>query len=343
MKRAVTIDPDHASEHDPRVHQARPPRRWSLPEVRIVAIYFIVASVWIVGSDLVLTKSAANDAKTGFIQTLKGLNFVITTAILLFFVLRHAYSGWRRAEQERVTVIDQAREKFRKLSSHVQSLREKDRTWIAREIHDELGQLLTGIQMQLRLIENRLEERDERALNPIIDKLVETSNLVDATIASVQRISAGLRPSALDHLGLAAALTEEAEQFSSRAGIPCSISITDIPPVLPSEVSTAVFRIFQEALTNVARHAGARQVETVISVSDGVFKLVIHDDGKGIDPSVVEDPRSLGLIGMLERAENVGGHVTFSRHPEKGTAVTLTIPLPSHVNHHELCYENSDH
>lgn len=92
------------------MHQARLSRRWSLPEVRIVAIYFIVASAWIVGSDLALTKSAGNDATTGFIQTLKGLNFVITTAILLFLVLRHAYSGWRRAEQERVTVIDQARE-----------------------------------------------------------------------------------------------------------------------------------------------------------------------------------------------------------------------------------------
>ena len=310
--------------------------------MRIVAIYFIVASVWIVGSDLVLTNSAVDEVESGVIQTLKGINFVITTAILLFLVLRHAYSGWRRAEQERVTVIDQAREKFRKLSSHVQSLREKDRTWIAREIHDELGQLLTGIQMQLRLIESRLEEREDRALNPILDKLVETSNLVDTTIASVQRIAAGLRPSALDHLGLAAALTEEAEQFSSRAGILCPISITNIPPALSPEVSTTVFRIFQEALTNVARHAEARQVETSITVCDDILKLMIHDDGKGIDPSVIEDPRSLGLIGMLERAENVGGQVIFSRHPEKGTNVTLTVPLRPHANP-DLLYENSDH
>ena len=342
MKHVVTIEPDHTSERDPLVREASAPRRGSLPEVRIVVIYFIAASLWIVGSDVVLTQSAADEAETGFIQTLKGLNFVITTAILLFLVLRHAYSGWRRAELERVTVIDQAREKFRKLSSHVQSLREKDRIWIAREIHDELGQLLTGIQMQLRLIENRLEEREERALNPIIDKLVETSNLVDTTIASVQRISAGLRPSALDHLGLAAALTDEAELFASRTGIPCSISITDVPPALPPEISTAVFRIFQEALTNVARHAEARKVDATISVSDHRLMLVVRDDGKGIDPSVVEAPRSLGLIGMLERAENVGGHVVFARHPEKGTVVTLTLPLPTEPNP-DLLHENPNY
>lgn len=342
MKNIATIEHDHASEHDPLVHGASPVPRRSLPEVRIVVIYFIVASLWIVGSDLVLSQSAADQAGSGLVQTLKGLNFVITTAILLFLVLRHAYSGWRRAEQERVTVIDHAREKFRNLSAHVQTLREKDRTWIAREIHDELGQLLTGIQMQLRLIENRLEERDERALNPIIDKLVETSNLVDATIASVQRISAGLRPSALDHLGLAAALTEEAEQFSSRTGIPCSISTAEVPPALSPEVSTTVFRIFQEALTNVARHAEARKVYAAVSVSDGRLTLVVHDDGKGIDPSVVEDPRSLGLIGMLERAENVGGHVVFARHPAQGTEVTLTLPLPVSANP-DSRHENPDH
>jgi signal transduction histidine kinase len=342
VKHVVTIEPAHTSERDPLVCEASPPRRGSLPEVRIVVIYFIAASLWIVGSDLALTQSAVDEAKAGFIQTLKSLNFVITTAILLFLVLRHAYSGWRRAELERMTVIDQAREKFRKLSSHVQSLREKDRTWVAREIHDELGQLLTGIQMQLRLIESRLEEREDRALNPIIDKLVETSNLVDTTIASVQRISAGLRPSALDHLGLAAALTEEAELFSSRTGIPCSISITDVPPALPPEVSTAVFRIFQEALTNVARHAEARKVDAALSVSDGVLMLVVHDDGKGIDPSAVEAPRSLGLIGMLERAENVGGHVVFARHSKKGTVVTLTLPLPANSNL-DLLHENPDY
>ena len=315
-------------------HSDQPPappsaRRWLLPEVRIVVTYLILASIWIIASDQLLSGSAADQVKAGLIQTIKGLNFVITTAILLFFVLRHAYSGWRLAEQQRLVGLDHARDRFRSLSSHIQTLRENDRAEIAREIHDELGQLLTGIQMQLRLIEDRLSDREDRTLNPLIDKLVETSELVDTTISSVQRISAGLRPSALDNLGLATAVTGEAEEFSARTGIQCTVNVSEIPANLPPEITTAAFRIFQESLTNVARHAEAKRIDASLSVSGGVLKLVVTDDGTGIDPSVIEDPQSLGLIGMLERAANVGGLVVFNHLPENGTSVTLTIPLPT--------------
>lgn len=302
---------------------------WSLPEVRIVLIYFILASAWIVGSDLMLTKSVPNPSDAGVIQSLKGLNFVITTAVLLFFALRRAYGGWRHAEEQRLAVIEQARERFRSLSTHIQTLREEDRTRIAREIHDELGQLLTGIKMELRLVETRLADRDDRSLNPCIDKLVEASELVDDTIDSVRRISAGLRPSALDNLGLGAALRGEARQFSQRTSIPCEIEIDDYADELPGEVNTAAFRIFQESLTNIARHAEARNIRSSFTVKDSVLKLAIHDDGKGIDPAQLEDPKSLGIIGMLERAKSVGGRVEFLQSPRKGTDVVLTIPLPS--------------
>ncbi|MES2439131.1 MAG: sensor histidine kinase [Verrucomicrobiota bacterium] len=305
---------------------------WSLPEVRIVVIYFILASAWIIGSDLLLTHTVTDESRTGVIQSLKGLNFVITTAILLFFVLRKAYSGWRLAEEQRLAVIERARERFHNLSSHVQTLREEERTRISREIHDELGQLLTGIKMELRLLENRISDRDDVVLNPSIDKLVEISALVDETISSVQRISSGLRPSALDNLGLGTALIEEAVQFSERSGIPCSVVIEDFPNPLPSEVTTTAFRIFQESLTNIARHAGAHRINAGVSVNENVFKLSIHDDGKGFDPALAEDPKSLGLIGMLERAENIGGLVVFAPSPNKGTDVILTVPLPTHEN-----------
>jgi signal transduction histidine kinase len=304
-------------------------RRRTLPEVRIVVAYFILASAWIIGSDLWLSGTTTDHIESGVLQTLKGLNFVITTAILLFFVLRHAYSGWRLAEQQRLVGVDHARERFRSLSSHIQTLRENDRAEISREIHDELGQLLTGIQMQLRLIEDRLSDREDRTLNPLIDKLVEASELVDTTINSVQRISAGLRPSALDNLGLATAVTGEAEEFSERTGIKCTVDVTDIPETLPPEITTTVFRIFQESLTNVARHADAKRIDAKLSASDGVLKLVVTDDGKGIDLSDIEDPQSLGLMGMLERAANVGGLVVFKHLPQNGTSVTLTIPLPT--------------
>lgn len=325
MKEDLALKPDSPSVRAAGL-DATP---WTLPEVRIVAVYFVVASSWIVGSDLLLTKTVFDETRASFIQSLKGLNFVITTAVLLFLVLRRAYRGWRLAERQRLAVIEIAREKFHALSSRVQSLREEDRTRISREIHDELGQLLTAIKMELRLLENRISDRDDPAMNPAIDKLVEISELVDDTICSVQRISAGLRPSSLDHLGLGTALLDEAVQFSERSGIPCAMVIADFPNTLPREITTTAFRIFQEALTNVARHAQAQRIDAHISVNDNILKLSIHDDGRGIDPKLVEDPKSLGLIGMLERAENVGGNVTFSPSPDRGTDVVLTVPLPS--------------
>lgn len=319
----------HRSSPSPESKELSSANHWSLPEVRIVVIYLVLASIWIIGSDLWLGKSVDDPSDVGMIQSLKGLNFVITTAVLLFFVLRRAYGGWRVAEAQRLAVIESARERFRRLSSHIQTLREEDRTRIAREIHDELGQLLTGIKMELRMMETRLSDRDDRTLNPYIDKLVEVSEMVDTTIDSVRRISTGLRPSALDHLGLGAALREEALQFSQRTSIPCAIEIEDYSEPLPGEISTATFRIFQESLTNIARHANASKIDSRFSVKDNILKLAIQDDGKGIDPAELNDPKSLGLIGMLERARDVGGQVAFLRGPCDGTEVVLTIPLPS--------------
>jgi len=304
-----------------------PGYHWSLPEVRIVVLYIVVASIWIVGSDLYLTRTVVSETEAGIIQSLKGLNFVLTTGILLFFVLRRAYGGWRRAEERRVAVVRKARERYRGLCSRVQSLREEERTRIAREVHDELGQLLTGLKMELRMIENQLTDRADRSLNPMIDKLVETTEIVDSTILSVQRISAGLRPSALDHLGLAAALSEEAELFTQRTEIPCKFEIRDRLVPMSKEADTAVFRIFQESLTNVARHAHAAAVDASLSAEDGLMKLRVLDDGDGIPAAVMDDPKSLGLIGMLERAEHIGGSLTVRRRPQKGTEVILTVPL----------------
>lgn len=344
MKAVVAVNQDPSRTGGPDAKAVVPAKyRWPLPEVRIVAVYFVVASLWIVGSDLILTKSSVNDTQTGIIQSLKGLNFVITTAILLYFVLRRAYGGWRMAERQRLAVLEHAREKFRNLSTHIQTLREEERTHIAREIHDELGQLLTSIKMEIRLVEFRLTDRDDRTLNPLIDKLVETSELVDNTIEAVQRISSGLRPSTLDNIGLGTALINEAVQFSDRSGIPCSIIIEDLPEPLPPAVSTTTFRIFQEALTNIARHAEAHHIDARITAANEMLEFTIHDDGKGIDPEVLEDPKSLGLIGMLERADSVGGTVSFGRNPEKGTDVVLMIPLRTPESAILAEHESPDH
>ncbi len=305
-----------------------PGYHWSLPEVRIVVVYVVIASCWIIGSDLYLTHTVVGEVEAGIFQSLKGLNFVLTTGILLYFVLRRAYGGWRHAEERRMAVMRKARERYRGLCSRIQSLREEDRTSIAREIHDELGQLLTSIKMELRVMENHLTDRGDRSLNPVIDKLVETSEIVDGTILSVQRIAAGLRPGALDHLGLAAALIEEAELFTLRTKIPCTV-VTPAPLAATTrEVDTAVFRIFQESLTNIARHANATGVQAEITTADDFLELRIHDDGDGINAAAVDDPKSLGLIGMLERAENLGGSLAVKGTPGKGTEIVLTVPLP---------------
>lgn len=298
-----------------------------MPEVRIAVWYVFLASLWIVGSDSLLNYELAENTHIVFLQSFKGLNFVLTTGILLFLVLRRAYGGWRHSEERRLAELSESSEQFRKLSNRIQTLREEERTRISREIHDELGQLLTGVIMKLRLIENHLERREDRSLNPAIDHLVEAANMVDETIASVRRISSGLRPLALDHLGLAAALEEEAEQFSRRSGIVCKMQIGTIPQNIPEPVETAVFRIFQESLTNVARHAMANLVDVQCDWENDVLTLKVTDDGVGMNADAAENPVSLGMIGMLERAADIGGKLEFHTFSGKGTDVVLKVPL----------------
>jgi signal transduction histidine kinase len=181
----------------------------------------------------------------------------------------------------------------------------------------------------LRWAEKRLAGQPSPELNPILDKIVEAGELVDSTIASVQRIAAELRPGVLDDLGLTAALRHEARRFEERTGVQCRLQIPASIPTLASEVAMAVFRIFQEALTNVARHAESTVVEVELAYSaDGLF-LRVADNGKGIQSSNLEDSKSLGLLGMKERARSVGGSLTFNPVAPRGTAVNLVLPVLS--------------
>jgi signal transduction histidine kinase len=300
---------------------------FSLPEVRIAVVYVLLASIWIVGSDMILARLAKGDSMAIFLHSFKGLNFVVTTGVLLFLVLRRSFGGWRRSERKRLEELASSGELFRSLSSRIRLLREEERTRISREIHDELGQHLTGIKMKLRLVEDLLDRRSDRALNPLIDHLVEASSLVDETIGSVRRISSGLRPPALDHLGLAAALDDEAEQFTRRTGIQCLLRVGDMRQALAPEVETAAFRIFQECLTNVARHAHASQVEAECRTVDGELILLVRDNGVGIDPAIAGKPSTLGLVGMVERAADAGGRLEFHAAPGHGTEVVLRVPV----------------
>jgi PAS domain S-box-containing protein len=223
--------------------------------------------------------------------------------------------------------LEQSRRQLRALTARLQSLREEERTRISREIHDELGQLLTALKMDLRWLEKRIgEHAQDAALNPMLERAVEASEIADAAIHTVQKIATELRPGTLDNLGLAAALRQEAGRFQERAGVACEISLPDEPLQLPREVATAVFRICQETFTNVLRHAQATRVRLSLSLEGDQVKLEVEDNGKGISSEALASTKSLGLLGMRERAAVLGGRLDLEPGREGGTRVTLRLP-----------------
>ncbi len=224
--------------------------------------------------------------------------------------------------------LEATHRRMRALSARLQSLREEERTHLSRELHDKLGQLLTALKMDLRWAEKQLSDPDsaDRRLNPVLDKLVEASGLADQTISCVQDIAADLRPGTLDSLGLAAAIRHEARRFQERTGVTCHVEVPESPLDLKEEVSTAMFRIFQEALANVARHSQATEVQINLRRQGEDLVLIVRDNGRGITTEDLDNPRSLGLLGMSERAALLNSGITFARAPEGGTVVTLRVP-----------------
>lgn len=229
----------------------------------------------------------------------------------------------RRAEE----ALECSRRQLRALAARLQSGREEERANVAREIHDELGQVLTAIKMNLDWLERGLDERGEgTALNPLLERVVESAEMTESAMKSVQRIATDLRPGALDHLGLAEALQQEASRFQQRGGITCVLDLPPEPLKLPKQVATAVFRVFQEALTNIGRHANATAVRIRLSADAEKLVLLVEDNGQGIPPEATADSRSLGLQGMRERASVLGGEVTISPIKPSGTRVSLRLP-----------------
>jgi two-component system sensor histidine kinase UhpB len=231
----------------------------------------------------------------------------------------------RRLAEEQLA---QYREQLRALLRRLEKLREEERTRIAREVHDVLGQLLTGLKMDMSWCERQLAKLPEhptrRALEGKADAI---SQLADTMIETVQRISRELRPSLLDNLGLGAALEFEARQFQERTCIDAEVSISADFPLLNPEHATGMFRVFQELLTNVARHAQATQIKVRLA-SDGLVALLeVADNGRGISDEDLRAPASLGLLGMRERASLMGGQIEFSRGSNGGATVCLRVPV----------------
>ncbi|HEY0060228.1 MAG TPA: sensor histidine kinase, partial [Flavisolibacter sp.] len=212
---------------------------------------------------------------------------------------------------------------LRQLSAHLENIREEERTKMSREIHDELGQQLTGLKMEVSWLNRHFKGQDQKTLLKIKSCL----GLIDDTIQSVKRIATMLRPSILDHLGLAEALDWQGAEFSKHTGVPLSfqtaVSETKFPPVL----SIAVFRVFQEALTNVARHANATEVSCTLKVESGTLHLIVTDNGKGFSTQSWTQRRTLGLLGMRERVEMLHGRFTIHSVPGEGTTICAEIPL----------------
>ncbi|MCU0577934.1 MAG: PAS domain-containing protein [Desulfobacterota bacterium] len=216
----------------------------------------------------------------------------------------------------------QIEEKLRALSARLQSVREEERATIAREIHDDLGQRLTGLKMDLSWLQKRLQPNQ----GELRQKTEAMSRLIDATVKSVRRLSTELRPRILDDFGLIAALEWQAQEFQNKTGIPCRFK-SDLTEIrLPQDQSVAVFRIFQEALTNVARHARAGRVEALLRRNARGLTLTIKDNGRGISPDEMSRSKSLGLLGMRERALLFGWDLTLRGSPGRGTTVALRIP-----------------
>ena len=222
------------------------------------------------------------------------------------------------------TALGKSREQLRNLAAHLQSIREEERAFIAREIHDELGQNLTALKMDLSWLDKKFPK--EQSL--LLKKTKAMSQLIDSTIQVVQRLSAELRPGLLDDLGLIAAMEWQAEEFQKRTGIACELSVSSQEINLDQERSTAIFRIFQETLTNITRHASAKKVRVNLAKKGPKLELTIKDNGKGISRQKISDPKSLGLIGIKERVHFLGGEIEIKGIRDKGTTVTVSIPLP---------------
>jgi two-component system sensor histidine kinase UhpB len=225
--------------------------------------------------------------------------------------------------REATAALEESHDRLRDFAGRLRKARETERTNIARQIHDELGQVLTALHLDLSWVEARLPDHD----GLLGEKCRAMAELVQNTIGRVRNLASELRPAVLDSLGLPAAIEWETQQFTRRTGIPCTLDLPDEPLALDADRSTDVFRILQEALTNVARHSQAHHVDVRLRSRQGELQLRVSDDGRGFSADETESPHALGLMGMRERALPWNGTVDFHPRDGGGTVVTVCFPV----------------
>lgn len=238
----------------------------------------------------------------------------------------------RKSRDEMEQRVAERTAQLRELANHLETMRETERTRIAREIHDELGSLLVALKMDLNWLEKRVGDDAQRAA--MVAKCQRMGGLVDTAVDAVGRIITDMRPSILDHQGLWAALEWQAQEFAHACSDECEVDFkmfvaADVPPP-EGGLAIAVFRILQEVLSNVARHAKARKVAIRIDVDAPplpVLYLQVRDDGVGTTPEALADPQAWGVMGLRERAAHFGGRVGIETAPGRGTTVRLMLPL----------------
>lgn len=215
-----------------------------------------------------------------------------------------------------------AYESIRNLNSHSQKIREDERTMLSREIHDQLGQHLTGMKMEVDFILKKSPILDDFAK----EKLQVVLKQIERTVGTIRNISRNLRPGILDDFGLLAALEWHAEEFSKSVKIPVFLQYEGEEKSPDHQKATAIFRVFQESLTNIMRHAECRHVNVKVAFGPEAINLSIIDNGRGFDPNILKDTKSLGILGMKERAESFGGNYAIQSAPGEGTTTVLTMP-----------------
>jgi signal transduction histidine kinase len=240
-------------------------------------------------------------------------------------VLKRSHATLRPSPRKARTRSKQ--DSLRTLSLRLETAREDERARVARELHDELGQVLTSLKLEFMWLVDELGKSDPKPGIQLVNKLQALVGLIEVSIQSVRHISGELRPAVLDHLGLAEAIQWEATRFEARTGIRCRVTselkreISDRPRAL------GLFRILQEALTNVVRHAHAGAVHITLRQRGRLMTLIVKDNGRGITRAEMSNVNSIGLLGMTERARLIGGRVTIAGVQGRGTAVTVQVPI----------------
>lgn len=227
--------------------------------------------------------------------------------------------------QKAVAALERSEEQLRALTTRQQELREEEQKRISLEIHDELGQALTGLKMEVHLMTREMEKQNAEAASDVVPRLIGFEGQIDSTISTIRRIATQIRPSIIDDFGLVAAIEWQTKDFERRSGIACTFdSAFDSLDTSHPESEISIFRIVQEALTNISRHSKANEVAIAIASVDGNATITIQDDGIGIDVSQAARQPSLGLLGMRERARLIGA--TLDIVNGKGTTIILTLP-----------------